>query len=764
EARLLQRCGPHLRAVLEGHAEPLDLLFGDGGDLAAAVYRDSPCAAAVNRIAAAAFSELVGGRRNCRVIEIGCGTGGTTAALRSRLRPGDTYLATDLSPGFAAALQRRLGVAAGTLDITRPLAAQGFAPGSFDIAIAANVLHATPSVREALAHAAALVGEDGALLLVENAGPLLWGDLTFGLTEGMWQFADAELRPDHALLPPDRWAGLLDEAGFEARAYAPGGDETAALSGQFVVVARRRRTGHDRVWVAPPTAVEAAPALLEAALGEVKGAIAAEEPVRLRIVTQRARAVLPGETPDPVQAMLWGMANSVALEHPELSLAMIDVADPADLAAAAAIGVGETRLALRHGGRLAARLLPMAAPESQFRPRPDATYLVTGGLGGVGLAVARWLAEHGACSLALLGRTLRELPAFPPEVAVSAHRCDVADADAVAALLSLLGRERPPLAGIFHAAGVLDDGVLATQTRARIEAVLRPKVQGAAVLDRLTRGLPLDQFVLFSSSSAMLGSAAQANHAAANAFLDALAERRRAEGLPAVSIAWGAWGEIGAAARAGAGVARRGLLPMHPDDALAALAHAMTADQPAFGIFVIDWLRFLDRFAGAPLPPLFVEVAPAVVAAPAQPAAAGAGEPDRDWRGILAAAPPEARGRLLIDELRRLVAHILGLPPGEFPEPAAPLREVGLDSLMSIELRNALAAACETRLPATLVFEHPSCAALADHLMAAVFAELRPPMPAGEADGLDDLDAAALARLLEEELSAADAQLGDGNE
>ncbi len=756
ETRLLQRCGPFLRDVLEGRVDPLELLFGDGGAMAEAVYAGSPCARAVNAIAAAAFAELLAGRRSCRIVEIGCGTGGATAALTPRLRPGDEYLATDVSPGFAAALQRRFGIGSGTLDITRDPTTQGFTAGGFEIVVAANVLHATRSVREALAHAAALAAPDGALLLIENHGELLWGDLTFGLTEGMWAFADTELRPDHALLPPERWTALLDEAGFDAIVHRPGDARSASLTGQFVLTARRRAATADRVWLAPPVAAEEAPALVAAALGQVRETLAAPQPRRLWIVTSQARAVEPGEQPDPVQAMLWGMANSTALEHPELDLALLDAEDDRGISAIIAAGAAERRIALRGGQRRVARIERMAAPEAAFRPRADVTYLVTGGLGGVGLEVARWLAAAGARSIALAGRTMRDPGPFPDGVTVTAHGCDVADAEALAALLDELGRDRPPLAGVFHAAGVLDDAVLAQQTPDRIRAVLRPKVIGAALLDRLTRDLPIEHFVLFSSSAALLGSAAQANHAAANAFLDGLAEARRAEGLPAVSIAWGAWAEIGAAARAGGAIARRGLLPMAPAEALQALAHAMMAPEPALGVLDIDWGRFLDRF-GSTIPPLFAEVAPRAAAPTA--AAAPTHDTARDLRTALLAAPAAERPRLLLDEVRAIIVKILGLPDGELPPPAAPLRELGLDSLMSIELRNALAAVCATRLSATLVFEHPTARALSEHLGDTVYAELMPTASGEPEDPLDTLDAVALAQLLEEELTAAGAQL-----
>jgi acyl carrier protein len=293
--------------------------------------------------------------------------------------------------------------------------------------------------------------------------------------------------------------------------------------------------------------------------------------------------------------------------------------------------------------------------------------------------------------------------------------------------------------------------VLAHQTRESFAEVLRPKLEGAYLLDRLTRSLPIEHFVLFSSSASLLGSAAQANHAAANAALDALAERRRSAGLPAISIAWGAWADIGAAARASATVARRGLLPMPPDDALAAMAQALGSDSATVGVLDIDWPRFLERFPPGLLPPRFAAFASpaAYVRTISQVAEA------RSLREELAALPQAERASCLLAHVGRTVAKILGLPPDEPPPTATPLRELGLDSLMTIELRNALATDCATRLPATLVFQHPTISALAEHLGGTVFADLLP----AAADALDDLDAEALARLLEQELGAADAQL-----
>jgi acyl transferase domain-containing protein/SAM-dependent methyltransferase len=762
EATLLQRCGPALRQVLEGLIDPLDLLFGDGGAAAEALYAASPFAQAVNGVAGAAFDAMLAGRGPARILEIGCGTGGTTATCAPRLRKGDRYCATDVSASFAQATSRRFAVEGRVLDIARSPLDQGFALGAADVVVAANVLHATPLLRETLAHVASLLSPGGQLLLIENAGPLVWGDLTFGLTPGMWAFQDLDLRPGHALVSPETWRDLLAEAGFDAMIHQPSPAATAAVSGQFVVAARRRQ-GARLVWnLADGPAPVAATDLVLSDLptpddvGAIAGSLhvmaqaAAQAatrtvPPRLWVATASARSVHAGDRVEPGQATLWGLANAIGLEHPELRLTMLDGAGAAEIAAAVVEDGPETRIAFRQGRRLYPRLVRSAPPANPLKPiRSDATYVVTGGGAGVGQAVALWLAGAGAGRVAVLGRSVR--PGMSG--AIHAYPCDVADEASLAALFAALRAEGPPIAGVFHAAGVLDDAVLAQQTPERLARVLRPKVLGGMLLDRLSRDLALDHFVLFSSSAALLGAAAQANHAAANAWLDALAERRRAEGLPALSINWGAWAEIGAAAAAGEGVARRGLRPMDPADALAAFSAALGAPEPVLGILDVDWARFLERFPADAVPPFLAGLRTRAAADAVARPMAGEAKPAQ-LRAVLEATAPADRAAALCAHVQVTAAGILGLRDGTLPPLDAPLREFGLDSLMTIELRNALAAAIGVRLPATLVFDHPTCEALAARLDGELFGEAPAP-----ADALDALDADALAALLDEELAS----------
>jgi acyl transferase domain-containing protein/D-arabinose 1-dehydrogenase-like Zn-dependent alcohol dehydrogenase len=340
-------------------------------------------------------------------------------------------------------------------------------------------------------------------------------------------------------------------------------------------------------------------------------------------------------------------------------------------------------------------------------PAPDGTVLITGGTGALGGLVARHLVtEHGVRHLLLAGRRGAAAPGAPGLAAeltglgasVTVAACDVADPAALAALLAGIPAEHP-LTSVIHAAGVLDDGLVATLTPDRLERVLRPKITAAHHLDELTRGTDLAEFVLFSSASAFFGGAGQSSYTAANAALDALAARRRAAGLPAVSIAWGAWahegsmtGRLGAADHAR--LARAGMAAL-PDER---------------GLALFDAARRLDR--------------PFVVAADLDVAALRRGGEDvppplRGLAGTTApkvsrAGPSGTEG--LLELVRDRVAAVLGHTGAEEVAPDKAFKDLGFDSLSSVELRNVLSAATGLRLPATVVFDQPTPAALAAYL------------------------------------------------
>jgi len=380
----------------------------------------------------------------------------------------------------------------------------------------------------------------------------------------------------------------------------------------------------------------------------------------------------------------------------------------------------------RHIGKVVIATSAASASAPHFRP--DATYLITGGLSGLGLEVARWMADNGARHLALLGRR-----APSPEatvvidglrrraVAVSVLRADVSDGAQLGAVLQTVRTTMPPLRGVVHSAGVLDDGVVQHQDWSRFTRVMAPKVAGAWQLHLATRDLPLDYFVLFSSASSMLGSAGQSNHAAANAFLDALAHYRRAAGLSALSINWGAWSDIGAAARRDVEerIATHGIGTFTPAQGLRVLGRLMVSDEPQVGVFPVDWSVYAGRFAQSRMPAFFADVVREAKRAAPRSGAARADRrdtPAEDVTARLRAAPPHRRRPQLGAQVEAIAVRVLALPSNVPVDRRLPLSDMGLDSLMAVEMRNALGTTLGITLPATLLFDYPTLDVLTDYL------------------------------------------------
>ncbi|WP_370084620.1 type I polyketide synthase [Streptacidiphilus sp. MAP12-16] len=432
-----------------------------------------------------------------------------------------------------------------------------------------------------------------------------------------------------------------------------------------------------------------------------------------------------------VQAQVWGLGRVVALEHPDRWGGLLDLPEILDeralsrlLGVLAGAGV-EDQVAVRSSGVFARRLVRAVRPEASASAwQPRGTVLVTGGTGALGAQVARWLARNGAEQLVLTSRRgldapgaveLRdELVALGAEVTVAA--CDVADRVALAELLAQF-----PVSGVFHTAGVLDDGVVDGLTAERFAGVARAKVAAALNLHELTADLDLSAFVLFSSMAGTVGSAGQGNYAAANAFLDALAEQRRAEGLPATSIAWGAWADAGLATEdvvVAERLRRDGVLGMAPGLAITALQQALDHDDVTLTIADITWDRLTAEFVAVRRTTLFDEI-PEVVrflaAAESRVEGAEITTGSSLVQRLLGLSGVE-RDRVVLDLVRMQVAAVLGYAGSEAVESGRAFKELGFDSLTAVDLRNRLNAATGLRLPATLVFDYPSAAALAEYL------------------------------------------------
>ncbi|MBT55579.1 MAG: hypothetical protein CMF72_19545 [Mameliella sp.] len=403
--------------------------------------------------------------------------------------------------------------------------------------------------------------------------------------------------------------------------------------------------------------------------------------------------------------------------------------------------------------------------EQPVQVRRSGTYLVTGGLSGLGLDTVQRLAEDGAGRIVATGRR-------PPSDEVRARLdgmraggvrfdtriVDVADPEGMEALVADIRREGPPLRGVVHAAGTLSDAGLMSQNRETIEAVMAAKVRGTQLLERLARPDPLDLFCAFSSLASVLGAPAQANHAAANAALNALMRRRAANGLPGLAIDWGPWSGIGAAADPAtiARLSEQGVRALSPAEGRAACAALMRGARGAVVVAPIDWERLAQWREGAPNPVLPAATRSAAVAEISAPTASPKTRQEADdLLQRLADAAPDRKRRVLDAFLEDTLRASFALPEGRRLDPATPFGELGLDSLLAIELRNRIGKALGRRLPATLLFENPSLAELGAALMAELGLDDQPAPPAQDRaapadlfEGLDDMSDDELESLL----------------
>ncbi|WP_221349343.1 type I polyketide synthase [Streptomyces beigongshangae] len=571
-----------------------------------------------------------------------------------------------------------------------------------------------------------------------------------------------ELRPAPA--PPGHWLAVcpgekaaadvvrgLEAIGLEltvVTAQGPGQDRAALaaaltaaagrrpVAGVLSLLADERRThpGHTGL----PGALALTLALVQA-LGDA----AIDAP--LWCVTRGTAVVEAGERPGAyAHAAVAGLGRCAALEHPGRWGGTADLPDEPDertlrrLCAVLTSVTDEDQVAVRATGVHGRRLLPAPAPAGP--PVPDGafghgTVLVTGGTGGVGSHVARWLAARGAGHLLLVGRRGPRAPgadALRAELeesgaAVTVAACDVADPQQVTELLGTLPRDRP-LTAVVHAAGVLDDGVLDGLTPARLAASLRAKVTAADVLHRATAHLDLSAFVVFTSVMGVVGNAGQANYAAANAASESLVASRRADGLPGTALAWGAWGAgegmlaDGVADR----LRERGLFPMDPAAAVTALGRALAEDDALVVVADADWRRFAGT-AGPHAATLLSELT-------GRNDDGGDGDrgshgrdrtggrdrtdaPEGTLRERLAAVPAAERARFVTDLVRTHAAAVLGHRTPDAVRPERAFTDMGFDSLTAVELRNRLSAATGVRLSATVLFDRPAPAALAGHLL-----------------------------------------------
>lgn len=1106
ELTLIERCGKNLAKVLQGECNPIDLLFPNG-DLTTLtqLYQNSPGAKVMNTLVQqainSALKDLPLGEK-VRILEIGAGTGGTTAYVLPQLAHKSVeYVFTDISPLFLAKARQQFSeyefVSYQTLNIEQPLTNQDIQPQTFDIVIAANVLHATENLSQTITHVKSLLKNQGLLIILEGTIPSVWIDLIFGLTEGWWRFQDKDLRPHHPLISTTAWQSLLKTHGFtNVVNITPDSILPEALAQQSVIVAQNtppqpspyEREGDEWLIItdlpawgeainqklpSPSFTLKPSDNIGEFLHQSIKHIIyiagcqdnitecnhilhlvqtlikTQHYPINLWLVTQGA--ISPHTITGLNQSSVWGMGKVIRLEHPELNcrcvdldptqelftqvetlvteithpgeevqitlhtserkvarltrcnyqilpdepyrltinkrgvlaslkwqssprrqpqtgeveirvkatgLNFIDVLDALGLlpfernwfgvecaGKVVAVGEGVTHLnvgdavvalaadsfsqyvttnanyvikkpdslsftdaatipanfltatyALREvakiqpqqrilihsatGGTGMAALqiaqqagleifatasmgkwetlralgvqhifnsrtlnfaeeileitqgegvdivfnslsgefipasLSVLKPQGQFieigkrgvwnaqqvaqvKPdvayhlvdlmsvaqqqpqtiqtllhclmaefstgkiqplpqtifpttkivaalqmmqqarhigkivithtpmelvQPDATYLITGGMGGLGLRVARWLVEKGAKHFVLLGRNQPDTAAQQQIQALQATgakiiitQADVSQKDQLAAVLTDIQQNHPPLRGVIHAAGVLDDGILQQLTPERSHRVMNPKVTGAWNLHQLTQNIPLDYFIMFSSAASLLGSPGQANHVAANTFLDALAQYRRHQGLPALSINWGVWSDIGAAAKRGVAeqMSLRGISEITPDQGIDILEFLVTQSSVQVGVIPINWSELLKQKLSSPFFADFYQSTPNTT----QQNQTSQLIPHIQSLGI------KERISYLRKYLQTEVSEVLGASSSQLPDVQLGFFDMGMDSLMMVELRSRLETSLQQTIPSTVLFEHPTINALAEYIATQLLAK-----------------------------------------
>ncbi len=502
---------------------------------------------------------------------------------------------------------------------------------------------------------------------------------------------------------------------------------------------------------------------------------------RLWLITQNVHPVECHQPLVVAPLSLWGLGRVIAVEHAELWGGLIDLTTAAPEQNAQLLrqefAIRPPEVVLRSAQRFVPRLVrsprPTAAPTA-LSLRPDATYLLTGGLGGLGLTLARWLVDRGARHLVLVSRR-------PPTAAAATQiqalieagatirvaPADVTVADQVAQVFADIAQSMPPLRGVFHLAGKLDDGVLLRQDWDRFAPVLAPKVTGSWNLHVQTQALPLDFFVLFSSIAALLGSPGQGNYAAANAFLDGLAHYRQHQGLPALSLNWSSWSEVGMAVgnQGEQRWAAAGMTMITPPRGMALLERALQQPIAQLGILAIDWSKFFQQFPDGLAAPFLAELARTV---PLPPAATPERFPPSqralDLLSQLTDGPVQQRQGLLITYLQLEVAAVLERDATWLADPQLGFFDMGMDSLMAVDLKNRIQAiAGDQSLPATITFEYPTIAALATYLLEDILQlatptiiEVDPPPNAATESMLAEikqLSEAELEALIEQELA-----------
>lgn len=766
ELNLLVRCGEKLGDVITGKMDGLQLLFPDGDFTSVSeLYRNSSAFVVMNqsiRNAVKAVADSYSGQRSLNILEIGAGTGSTAAYILPELKDKNyKYTFTDISPAFFGKAKEEFkkyeNVEYKILDVEKDPLQQNFAKNEYDVIIASNVVHATKDLKQTMKNVVELLSESGVVILNEVTSPRTWIDLTFGLTDGWWRFEDNELRKDHPLLDEKRWKNFIKEIDFNAEISSPDG-----LSDQSTIIIQQNKKGKETKYFifSDHKTAKNIPAnirkkstvltelndfdkikneadlridhIIDANSDPIDGNVRTLELIRaikntltnspvLNIITTNAKHVIDKDKVDGLeQSPAWGFKKVIDLELPELRCRIFDIDDIKNIEDALTDNDNtETEVAYRSGKRYVQRLRRKNILPKEFSVNEKGTYLITGGLSGIGLLTAQWLSNKGAKNLVLTGRRgmiseaeniINEIKTNGTNVIV--HKADVTKKEELENVIKEIDKGKNALKGIIHSVGVLDDGVILNQTKEKFERVMSPKVTGAMNLHELTKKHKLDFFVMYSSVASVLGSAGQANHSSANAFLDSLAYYRRSRKLPAQSINWGVWTEIGSAAEKGADTTEKikGIKNINPTEGIRALERVLSSGSTEIAVIPMDWKKFGDKNK----PGFVKDLIPASTEAESGTIETKK-EAKKDFISELLGSPEDEHTDLLIKYFQNLISGIMGMEPDEL-EADIPLNMMGLDSLMAIELKNKVNIELGVDLNLVRYMEETNITNLADEL------------------------------------------------
>ncbi|QEP44176.1 SDR family NAD(P)-dependent oxidoreductase [Ectothiorhodospiraceae bacterium BW-2] len=811
EITLTLRCGQALAQVWRGEIEPLQLLFPEGDlGVTTLLYQHSVGAKAINQLLAAAVRRAMATlplNRAVRIVEIGGGTGGTTVQLLPQLPPQRCdYLFSDISSHFTRLAEQQFAgdypfVRYGVIDIEQ--GADAALHGQFDLVIAANVVHATADLATTIDHCRQLLAPDGVVILLEAAAKQRWLDLSFGMTEGWWRFGGRDaMRHDYPLLTAAQWQQLLPQWGLsEVALLTPDQLGEGEFIKQSVIMARGERAAVAPLagrWLLLGAADECAlfanqfeqvesftvaawQQLDREALQPWQGALllyplsldttqplstqwrqlcqpllqwlSLAPTIPLTLVSQYDATL----TTAPLSSLLHGIVRTVANEQPQCQLRLLELTTEISPSERVAMvmeelrnGEGETIVTIDSDGRHLARLHDAdTTHRAVVAIDAEASYLISGGLGELGLEMARYLVQQGARYLLLIGRSQpsSEAEALLSELRQQGAELEIAQLDISDqhALQQLLQQPRPPLKGVIHAAGNLADGVLQQMSWAQFESLLPAKVAGAWALHQATLEQPLDLFILLSSVASIFAPPGQGNYAAANAFLDQLARLRQRQGLPALVINWGAWSEKGLAVRKGdlAQIETQGVGTLTTAAGMAIFDRIYRWQGQVVAV-PIEWPKLLQLQRELPLLNHYRQ-------RQQRADAEGSELQGAVWLEELTQLPYSEQREQLLLAVKQQVAKVLGSRV-ESLDIDTGLFDLGMDSLTSVELRNQLQSHFGLDLPSTLLFKYPNIAAVSDYLLGELF-DNDPPEPtsASETD-IATMSDAELEALINSEL------------